>query len=199
MLFTQNKNIVLASGSPRRKEYLQRYGLRFKILTGNIVETAKPGEDPVCFTERMAAEKAEIVISQCTPDDIIIAADTIVLFDNRIIGKPEGEESVLPMLMELNGKHHEVITSYTIIDCENSKRIRKTTHSRVLFNKLPEKVLKAYSKIEDPLDKAGAYSVQGPGTFLVHSIKGSYNNVVGLPIEILLTDLLDHKFITVQD
>ncbi|MBU3917737.1 septum formation protein Maf [bacterium] len=199
MIFIQNRNIVLASGSPRRKEYLLRYGLKFKILTGNVEETVKQGEDPVCFTERMAVEKANVIIDQCSSHDIIISADTIVLFNDRVLGKPEGAESVFPMLLELNGKSHEVITSYTIIDCENRKNIQRTTRSQVLFNKLPEKVLKAYSKTQDPLDKAGGYSIQGPGTFLVHSINGSYNNVVGLPVEILLMDLLEHKFIAVQD
>ncbi|MCP4751673.1 MAG: septum formation protein Maf [Proteobacteria bacterium] len=198
MNFHQNREIVLASGSPRRKRYLELFGFQFRIVTGSVDESAGADELPLNFARRMAKEKAEAVMEQCSREEIIIAADTIVVFGNRILGKPKSPEDVYPMLEKLNGKTHQVITSYVVLDGLNRDVIRNEAVSKVSFNRLSKNLLKAYAGTKEPLDKAGAYSIQGIGTFLVRSIEGSYNNVVGLPIEMLLQDLLERNYISLQ-
>ncbi len=198
MFFTQNRKIVLASSSPRRKEFLERYGLKFKILTNNTDETVRKGELPLEFAQRMASDKARAVVKQCKEEEIVIAADTIVVFNGHILGKPGSGKNALKMLQKLNGQTHEVISSYMIYDCKSKEKIQKSAFSKVIFYQLPEDVLKAYAETKEPLDKAGGYSIQGMGTFLVRYIDGSYNNVVGLPVEMLIQDMLSNQFITAQ-
>lgn len=190
MHLVQYKHIVLASGSPRRKDYLDKYNLKFDIIIGDIDESVLPGEMPEDFARRMALEKANAVIPKCTSDSVVIAADTIVVFQDEILGKPASPDGVLPMLDKLNGNTHEVITSYQVVDKGTNEEVNRSVSTKVTFNQLSEQVLLAYSQSQEPLDKAGAYSIQGLGTILVESIKGSYNNVVGLPIEVLLQDLI---------
>ncbi len=190
MNLVQYKHIVLASGSPRRKDYLDKYNLNFEVIKGDIDETVMRGEGPESYARRMALEKANEVIPECTADAVVIAADTIVVFESEILGKPPSPEDVLPMLKKLNGKSHEVITSYQIVDKGTNEEVNRSVFTKVRFNRLSDHILKAYSRSREPLDKAGAYSIQGLGTILVESIEGSYNNVVGLPIEILLQDLI---------
>lgn len=191
MKINQHKPIILASGSPRRKDYLERYGLDFTIITSDVDETVNPNELPQDFSERMAEEKARDVELKCeSSEGVIIAADTIVVLKDKILGKPESQKMVFPMLRELNGDQHQVITSYFVLDCRDGKQVKKSVKTTVQFNNLPENFLLAYANSSEPLDKAGAYSVQGIGTILVKSINGSYNNVVGLPIEELLIDLV---------
>ncbi len=190
MHLVQYKHIVLASGSPRRKDYLEKYNLNFEIIIGNIDESVIPGEEPESFARRMALEKANAVIPECTADAVVIAADTIVVFQGEILGKPASQGDVLPMLKKLNGNTHEVITSYQVVDKSTNEEINRSVSTEVRFNQLSDELLSAYSQSREPLDKAGAYSIQGLGTILVESIKGSYNNVVGLPIEVLLRDLV---------
>ncbi|MBU2647236.1 septum formation protein Maf [bacterium] len=193
----QNRKFVLASGSPRRKEYLERYHLDFHILTGDIDETVLKGEKPVVYARRLAREKGLTVAERLFDNEIVIAADTIVVLNDLIIGKPATKADVLPMLQRLNGKCHQVITAYFIFDCQYRKEILRDVTSKVVFNKLATEQLAAYAELEEPLDKAGAYSIQGIGTFLVESIEGSYNNVVGLPIEVLIQDLLDNRMLKI--
>jgi len=191
MDFIQKRNIVLASGSPRRKAYLDRYSLKFRILTGSVDEISQLGEDPVSFANRMASEKADAILNECHADEIVIAADTIVVFDGKILGKPNSQVDIYPMLSVLNGNKHEVITSYVIHDCQNNSRIQNKAITEVTFHNLPANILKIYASSNEPQDKAGSYSIQGVGTFLVSSINGSYNNVVGLPIELLIRDMIE--------
>jgi len=195
MKFQQVKSIVLASTSPRRKAFLQRYDLEFRIVTGAIEENLQESERPEDFVSRTALEKAESVISLCTTEEIIIAADTIVVFENKVLGKPQSPDDSFLMLKRLNGNTHEVITSYVIYDCENKETVQRNTSTEVTFYKHPDIILKAYAESPEPVDKAGAYSIQGIGTFLVKSIVGSFNNVVGLPIEILLMDLRERQYL----
>jgi septum formation protein len=198
MNFNQHKKIVLASGSPRRRAYLEKYQLKFQIITGEVDETVIDGESPEDYSQRMAQEKAQAVFESCDQNTVIIAADTIVVLEGKILGKPVTRQEVLPMLQCLNGNLHQVITSYQLIDCQENKRINRSVSTGVRFNILPEWLLKAYAESDEPLDKAGAYSIQGLGTILVHSISGSYNNVVGLPIEILMQDLLNLGVISIK-
>ncbi|NQU63287.1 MAG: septum formation protein Maf [SAR324 cluster bacterium] len=196
MMFKQNRKFILASGSPRRKQYFERYNLQFGILTSSIDESVQGGEDPVVYARRLAREKGLSVAGNLKNNEIVIAADTIVVIDNRILGKPKSQKDVLPMLLHLNGNSHLVITAYFIFDCQSQLEIVRDVTSKVIFNKVSKNLLVAYAALEEPLDKAGAYSIQGIGTFLVQSIEGSYNNIVGLPIESLIQDLLDHKFLS---
>lgn len=199
MKFNQHKRIILASGSPRRKEYLERYRLSFEIITGAVNEAVIQGESPEEYSQRMAQAKAQAVFETCDQNIVLIAADTIVVLNGEILGKPASKTDVLPMLQRLNGKEHQVITSYQVIDNRENKRIQRSVVTGVQFNMLPLELLKAYAASDEPLDKAGAYSIQGLGTLLVRSISGSYNNVVGLPIELLLPDLMSVGAITIKN
>jgi septum formation protein len=196
MQFQQLRSIHLASASPRRIDYLQRYGLVFSARAGFVDETALPGERPVDFAGRMACEKASAVADQCDPDTIILAADTIVVLDKTIMGKPGSAGEALTMLRRLNGRTHQVITAYAILDRREVRQQLQSTSTWVTFRRLEERWLQSYAATPEPLDKAGAYSIQGLGTLLVQSIDGSYNNVVGLPVEQLMPDLLALGVIT---
>ncbi len=196
-MFKQHRKIILASGSPRRKSYLERYRLQFTVQSAEVNESIHHDEKPVEFARRMAKEKGEKVAAQKSGDELVISADTIVVLDNQILGKPRSRRDVLPMLMKLNGKEHQVITSFFIYDCQIQHEIQQEVTTKVVFNSsLPEQ-LSAYAALDEPLDKAGAYSIQGIGTFLVRSIEGSYNNVVGLPIETLLQILIENNWLSV--
>ncbi len=166
-------------------------------MTSSIDETVREGEEPVTYARRLAKEKGLAVAEKLKDDEIVIAADTIVLIGNQILGKPENSHTVLTMLHKLNGKSHLVITAYFIYDCNNGQEILQDVTTKVMFKNVSNNLLTAYAESEEPLDKAGAYSIQGIGTFLVDSIEGSYNNVVGLPIESLLQNLLDNKFLSI--
>ena len=196
-MYTQNRNIVLASGSPRRKNYLERYNLEFCIRTADVDETAHPGENPLEYARRMAREKGEKVAANRSGDELVIAADTIVVLDSQILGKPECREDVLPMLQRLNGREHLVITSFFIFDGKSQQAIQSEVTTKVRFKQVTEDQLQAYASLDEPLDKAGAYSIQGVGTFLVGAIEGSYNNVVGLPIEALIAILIENDWLSV--
>jgi len=196
MKFQQNRFFVLASGSPRRKEYFERYQFDFRIQTADIDESNQAGEEPLAFVKRLAQEKALAVLASCDSNEIVIAADTIVVFEDQILGKPADQQAVLPMLETLNGKSHQVITAFAILDCRNQDLSVKAITTDVEFRQVSQGMLQAYAASTDPLDKAGSYSIQGHGTFLVKSIHGSHNNVVGLPIEVLIEDFLRLGYLT---
>ena len=196
MKFNQTRPFILASGSPRRKEYFERYGFDFTIQTADIAEIPKKDELPLDFACRMAIEKGKTVLATLPDEDqsLVFSADTIVLLEGEIIGKPSGPEAVLPMLQKLQGKKHQVIAAYSIAG-KGSQHLRSETTDVTFYTPDPS-FLEAYAKTTEPLDKAGSYSIQGAGSFLVESIQGSYNNVVGLPMERLLQDLFHLGFIT---
>ena len=195
MKFGQHKKILLASGSPRRKEYLERYGFVFRVAASNIDEKMEDGEQPLTYAMRMATEKAEAVAKSCLPDEVILAADTIVVLKGRVLGKPADLSEAIEMLEDLNGRTHEVVTAYAILSPTDNKVVKNYSRTKVLFGRVSPEHIRAYVESEEPLDKAGSYSVQNTGTFLVERIEGSYNNVVGLPIEKVIRDLLRHGFI----
>ncbi len=198
MKFKQHKKIVLASGSPRRKEYLERYNFDFRVITSDISEMVNPGESPVNFALRMSVEKAEAVAKVCSNDEIILAADTVVVLQDRIMGKPADVSDAVDMLEKLNGNTHEVVTAYTILTPENNQVISNHVSTKVRFRRVTSDLIKAYVETGEPMDKAGSYSIQSTGTFLVDSIEGSYNNVVGLPVERMISDLIEHRFISLN-
>lgn len=196
MKLIQHQPLLLASSSPRRKDYFSRYRLQFTVLPSEVDETPFAEEAPLAFARRLALEKATAVAA-AAGNAMVLAADTIVVLDGQIIGKPADKSQVLPMLERLNGRTHEVITAY----CLRGPGVEKLAEERTLvtFFQHETRLLKAYADTDEPLDKAGSYSIQGFGSFLVKSIEGSYNNVVGLPMERVLMDLIQFGVLSLEE
>lgn len=193
-MFTACCPLLLASASPRRKEYLLRLGLEFRVIPASIDETPEPGESPRGFARRMAASKARQV-ADGYPEACVIGADTVVALGQTIFGKPRDHQEAFTILKALQGRTHEVTTGFAI-----TSRIRKVEEvgsvtTLVTFGIFSEAILQAYVNSGEPLDKAGAYGIQGIGSFLVQSIAGSCSNVVGLPVYALVQSLLNHNFL----
>jgi septum formation protein len=193
-MFTTCKSLILASASPRRQQFLADLGLTFTALAADIDETPLDDEKPDVFACRMAEEKAEVIARQ-HPSSWVIGADTVVTIDDAILGKPNDAAHALEILRRLQGKKHQVITGLAL-HCVQEKCIKslsKTTE--VTFAEFSDAILSAYIQTGEPLDKAGAYGIQGKGGFLVRSITGSCSNVIGLPINICISLLLHHNII----
>lgn len=185
-------NIILASGSPRRKEILENTNLQFSVITSDIDERIFENEEPVQLVLRLAFEKC-MSVAQNNPSDLVIGADTIVVLDNEILGKPKNEEEAFNTLSKLSNREHQVITGMSIVNLENEKKIVDYAISNVKFKKLTDQDIKDYISTKECLDKAGSYGIQGYGALLVEEIKGDYFNIVGLPIS-KLSDILKINF-----
>jgi len=173
--------LILASQSPRRKYLLEQAGLTFSIIPSDFDESSVTISDPDSYVRTLAEAKA-VDISQKHPDSWVLGADTIVLIDNKILGKPGSENEARDMLKRLRGKIHQVLTGYCIC-CKNKDTLfSETVKTDVHFKSLSDAEIEWYIQTGEPLDKAGAYAIQGIGTFLVKRINGSYTNVVGLPV-----------------
>ena len=192
----QKRFFILASASPRRRDYFERFGFSFKVKTPDIDEAVLPGESPVTYAMRLAEQKGKAIVEQCDQNELIFSADTIVSLSNQILGKPESAKDIRRMLQTLSGKQHTVVTAYMIYDCLDEKTILRHAISQVKFKHLSNSMIHWYSQLSEPLDKAGGYSIQGIGTLLVESIQGSFNNVVGLPIEMVIEDLVANQWVT---
>lgn len=188
--------MILASQSPRRYELLSDAGFSLEVVPADIDETRLPGEKPVDLVLRLAAEKAEAVRSQLSrrPDDgLLVAADTIVWMGGEALGKPRDAEDARRMLEELSGRTHCVSTGVCAMalaadgSCTTQAQFVETTE--VTFWDLSKEEVDAYVATGEPLDKAGAYGIQGAGRLLVRGISGDYSNVVGLPIARLVREL----------
>lgn len=182
-------NIVLASNSPRRKELLQRMGLNFKVRTLFGIDESYPnslrGEDIVRYISR---SKANAYRSSMAPNEMLITADTIVYIDGEVLGKPKSAEEAKNMLHKLSGKTHQVITGVTIVTADRSENFGVT--SQVKFCQLSDEEINFYVDNYLPFDKAGSYGIQEwIGIVAVEEIKGSYFNVVGLPVQRLYQKL----------
>lgn len=174
--------LILASGSPRRQELLQMLSVHFVVIPPDIDEDAVVGETPVETVEMTAYAKARWVADRCT-DGTILAADTIVLLDTgEILGKPLGATAAADMLACLSGQGHQVVTGVAIIDAPTGRREIFHVVTRVFFRRLSTDEIRRYVATGEPLDKAGAYGIQGKGSLLVERIEGCYFNVVGLPL-----------------
>lgn len=171
--------IILCSGSPRRKSLLESIGIKFTVYKPNVDESREDNEPPEKYTMRLARSKCEEGMRKY-PDDVIISADTIVVIDREILGKPSDREDALRMLRKLSGRVHEVITAVAI--CVSGKIIVKAVHTLVKFRALSEREISAYVETGECDDKAGAYAVQGLGSLMIEGINGDYYNVVGLPL-----------------
>jgi len=169
---------VLASASPRRRELLSGLGLEFTVEVPQIDESPLPGEAARAFVERLATEKAGAIAAP--PGTVLIAADTVVVLDGTILGKPAGETNAAEMLASLSGRSHEVVTGVCV--CKGELRRVFSVATEVVFRTVKEAEIRAYIASGCPMDKAGAYAIQGGAAHMVRAIKGSYTNVVGLPL-----------------
>lgn len=185
-------NIILASKSPRRKEILENTKVRFSIKESQINEVIKSKESPKETVKRLAYEKALDVAKKHT-DSLVIGADTIVVIDNKILGKPKDEKDAFNMIKLLSGKTHYVITGFALVNLSLNKEIVDCEVSEVTFKELSDECIKDYIKTKESLDKAGAYGIQGYGGLLVKNIQGDYFNIVGLPIS-KISDCLKNHF-----
>lgn len=182
------KKIILASSSPRRKELLEGIGLKFKVRPSNIPEKMNPRLGPRSQAENLSLQKAKAA-AESVKDSIIIAADTIVVLNKEIIGKPASIEHAKKTLKKLQGKMHIVITGFTILDTATGKSITKSVTTKAYMRKLTAKEIDAYLKKEHVLDKAGSYAMQNLGAVLFEKIEGDYFNIAGLPLRALAIEL----------
>ena len=182
------KQIVLASASPRRKELLEKVGLSFKVEPSSFAENLSTGMEPNTLAREISLGKAKSVAHKY-PDAIIIGADTFVIVGNRIMGKPDTADEAREMLRNLSDRYHSVITGFSIIDTLSGKVVSQTVETKVYIKQLTSREIDAYVKSGEPLDKAGAYAIQGLGALLVERIEGDYCNVIGLPLFALMKAL----------
>lgn len=177
--------LILASASPRRRELLAQAGFTFEVVPADVPEVQKSGEDPIHFVTRLAREKAEVVAAThaLTADTLVLGADTIVVVDEVILGKPRDEADAARMLRQLSGKTHQVITGVCLAKGRERQRAAEVTFVR--FNTLSDAEIDAYVATGEPLDKAGAYAIQGRAGRWVPRIHGCYFNVVGLPLALV--------------
>jgi septum formation protein len=184
-----NYRIVLASSSPRRRELLSTLGLGFDVIHPSSDETVLKNETPEDFALRVSAEKASSVSRTLGDGVVVIGADTIVVVDGEILGKPGDGGEACSMLRKLSGKEHHVYTAFSIVRPKNEILHSEIVDTRVLVKTLAASEIEGYIKTGEPMDKAGAYGIQGIGSFMVGGFEGSYSNVVGLPVEELLAAL----------
>ena len=185
------KKIILASNSPRRKELLKNLGICFSIIPADIDESFLPEEHPRDAVRRLARLKAEAAIPVLLEDCIVIAADTIVVLDGQVLGKPVDADDAFNKLSQLSGCWHEVITAFCVRSIEGGCDVEDEI-TRVCFRPLSKGEIYAYIATGEPADKAGGYGLQGLGSLLVEKIEGSYFNVVGLPMSRLYSVLKKH-------
>jgi septum formation protein len=186
--------IVLASASPRRQQYLLDMGLQFRVCTASLLEQPFAEEDPSSFVLRMAKEKAAAVRVSC-PEAWVISGDTVVCLGRRILGKPEDAKDAVRILMDLSGREHQVRTGFCVCHGGKQVEVARSVTTTVRFAAFSEETARAYVTTGESLDKAGAYAIQGRGACLVETIHGSYTNVVGLPLYEVLQVLEDHGVI----
>ena len=173
-------NIILASQSPRRRELLTQMGLTYQVRPADIDEHMDRALPPHALVEAISAEKAAAAAANASPDDLIIAADTVVALDGALLGKPRDEAEAGRMLSALSGRQHQVYTGFTVRRGEQV--VTRSEETAVTFRPLTEEEIAAYIRTGEPMDKAGAYGIQGLGALLVEGIRGDYFNVMGLPV-----------------
>lgn len=186
--------IYLASGSPRRAELLTQLGIPFTRLVTNVIEQAQAGEDPQAYVIRLSQDKSQAGVEIAPENRPVLGADTIVVVDNLVLEKPHSQADAFTMLRRFSGRTHQVMTAVTVANREISKTICITTD--VTFSSLTPEQINRYIDTQEPMDKAGAYGIQGLGGNFVRHIQGSYSAVVGLPLVEtyeLLTDFQLHR------
>jgi septum formation protein len=176
------EKIILASASPRRQQLLSQIGLKFTVTPSNVVEIMDRSLEAHEVAVSLAKQKCIDIASQTKHDSLVIGADTIVVKNNKLLGKPKDEQEAFEMLKELNGEWHEVITGVCLCRTNDMKTIFEFETTRVKIGRKSEEFFRAYIATKEPFDKAGAYGIQGYGSLLVEKIEGDYVNVMGLPI-----------------
>jgi len=179
--------LILASGSPRRAELLRAAGIEFTVRIADVDETILPGESPRDYVLRLSRAKALAVAGE---DEILLGADTTVVIEDEIAGKPVDIEDARRMLKALSGKWHEVLTGVTLL--RGHKILSDVAVTRVKFSEMSEPEIDWYVSTGEPMDKAGAYGIQGYASRFVECIEGSYSNVVGLPVQMVYRMLQEY-------
>ncbi len=175
------KRLVLASASPRRMGLLKQIGLDFEVFPSSVPETWEENTSPLEIAQKLAREKAE-AIAGGFPSGIVIGADTLVVLEGRILGKPQNPDEAFRFLRKLSGRSHDVITAVVLLDAESGRVLADEEVTRVFFREVSDQEIHAYIASGEPMDKAGAYGIQGRGALFVKKIEGCYTNVVGLPL-----------------
>ena len=176
------RQIILASRSPRRAELLAAAGISFEVLAADIDETPHANEAPAAYVERLAIQKARAVFA-LRPDAHVLGADTTVTIDGEILGKPEDQADALRMLRMLTGRVHDVHTGVALVSAQGVESAVETT--RVWFDAMTDEDISWYVATGEPVDRAGAYAIQGFASRFIPRIEGSYSNVVGLPVALV--------------
>jgi|HubBroStandDraft_6_1064221.scaffolds.fasta_scaffold98407_3 septum formation protein len=193
--------LVLASASPRREELLRNAGIPFVVQPTDIPEVAEAGEAPRAFAERMARQKALTVFRQ-RPHDLVLGADTIVVVDTEILGKPRDNADAARMLRLLAGRRHEVTTGVCLVGQQLGSAISfqdvRSETTTVTMDALGDEDIRAYISTREPMDKAGAYAIQGGASRWVSRIEGDYFNVVGLPVSLVHKMLREHGVVCTE-
>jgi septum formation protein len=175
------KKFILGSSSPRRAELLRKAGINFEVVVPKNINEEQVSADPVSHVLELSRKKAENVAKKVR-DSIILGADTIVVLDGEILGKPKDSDEAFKMLKKLSGMEHKVYTGISLVDKDKGRVLSGYQLTKVKFNQLKDKEIKDYIDTGEPLDKAGAYGIQGMGNFLVEKIEGDLDNVIGLPL-----------------
>ena len=191
---TPTRPLCLASASPRRRELLERFGLRFAVHPARLDERLLPGEAPEAHVTRLARAKAEAA-RRDFPRAVLIGGDTVVVLDGEVLGKPRDRGEGEAMLRRLSGRAHRVLSAYHLLEAPSGQSLERIVETRVTFRELPAAWIAWYAGLPEMLDKAGAYAIQGVGGAMVTRIEGSYTNVVGFPVEFVLWDLIDQGWV----
>lgn len=170
-------NLILASASPRRRELMQLYGIPFTVAAADIDETMNPTLPPEQEVARVSRLKAQALVA---PDAVVVAADTIVVLDGRVLGKPKTPEEAVRMLTALSGRSHRVMTGCTVMSSQRAETFTEIT--RIHFRELTPREIENYVATGEPMDKAGAYGIQGGAALFCEGMEGDYYNVMGLPV-----------------
>lgn len=188
MTISISSPFILASASPRRQELLKSVGLKFKTRPAHVNEDHIAGENPRQYVKRLALDKA-LTVADKYPEALVLGADTIVVIDGLILGKPENKKQARLMLTRLSGREHKVFTGFALTRTSSQVTKTRVIQSAVQFKTISAEEMQWYIACDEPYDKAGGYAVQGKGAYFIKSIRGSYTNVIGLPLCEVLEEL----------
>lgn len=188
--------IILASSSPRRKMLLEQLGLDFEVIASNIEEEIELGLSPQEVVKSLAYQKAKNVADGIYGDHLVIGADTIVVLNTEILGKPINEKDAYCMLKKISGQTHEVMTGICVINTADGSNLVECDISSIKLREINEEEIEVYLRSGEPLDKAGAYGIQGLASVFVEKIEGSYTGIVGLPV-FVVDKMLKHYGVNV--
>lgn len=198
---SEERRLLLASGSPRRREMIRDLGLKFEACSLDVDESVHEGECATDYVQRVTAQKMMAGQAHAAALDLplygVLAADTIVVFEGAILGKPRDRADAFQMILRLSGRTHQVMTSYALLRLADSRVLQRIISTDVTFRDASPQEMQGYVATGEGDDKAGAYAIQGVGAFLVSGIAGSYSNVVGLPLCELVQDLKELGFLSV--